>query len=201
MDLPYSQACENNKHPILTVLKRRLPEAAAIFEIGAGTGQHSVFFAEQLNVLSWQCGDLPQNLPGIRAWQRAYPQINLLPPIEFDMHEPRWPKHFNTVYTSNTAHIMPWPLTQKMICETAQSLPDDGWFFLYGPFNYNGRFTSDSNERFDQWLKECNPEQGIRDFEKIAELARNGGLQLIEDNAMPANNRLLVWQKKAPLKE
>lgn len=198
MDLPYSQACENNKQPILTVLKRWLREPATVFEIGAGTGQHAVFFVEKLNHVHWQCGDLRQNLAGIRAWQSAYAHPNLLPPIEFDMRHPFWPDAFDAVYSSNTAHILSWPLTQSMIQETGQQLPDGGFFFLYGPFNYNGRYTSDSNAEFDRWLEECNPERGIRNFEDVDAIAKNSGLQLLEDNAMPANNRLLVWQKKAP---
>lgn len=195
MDLPFSQACENNKQPILDVLKRWLQQPATVFEIGAGTGQHGVFFAAHLNHVRWQCGDLKQNLSGIRAWQRAYPHPNLLPPIEFDMRHPFWPDSFNAIYSSNTAHIMPWPLTQAMIQEAGQQLPDKGLFFLYGPFNYDGSFTSDSNAQFDSWLKECSPQQGIRDFEEVDGTARRSGLKLLEDNTMPANNRLLVWQK------
>lgn len=66
---------------------------------------------------------------------------------------------------------------------------------IYGPFNYNGEFTSDSNTRFDLWLKQQVPHQGIRDFEAVNHLAENIGLTLVEDNPMPANNRLLVWKK------
>jgi hypothetical protein len=36
---------------------------------------------------------------------------------------------------------------------------------------------------------------GIRDFEAVNELAQTAGLQLLEDRAMPANNRCLMWQK------
>jgi hypothetical protein len=65
---------------------------------------------------------------------------------------------------------------------------------IYGPFNYNGAFTSDSNAQFDQWLKSRNPLSGIRDFEIVMLLATSMGLKLVNDFAMPANNRLLVLQ-------
>lgn len=195
MDLPYSQACENNKQPILTVLKRWLTLPATVFEVGAGTGQHSVYFAKELPHLQWLCGDLPQNLPGIKAWQQAYPQTNLAPPIAFDMRKPAWPVALDAVYSSNTAHILPWALTRTMIAEAAAQLPAGGLLLLYGPFNYAGRFTSDSNEGFDAWLRASNPEQGIRDFEQINAVAQSNGLTLQEDSPMPANNRLLVWRK------
>ena len=57
-------------------------------------------------------------------------------------------------------------------------------------------FTSDSNARFDQMLKQNAPYRGIRDFEAINGLADEAGLTLLDDHAMPANNRLLVWQRR-----
>ena len=70
-----------------------------------------------------------------------------------------------------------------------------GLLVLYGPFNYEGAFTSESNARFDLWLKNRDPQSGIRDFEAVCELAAQQELQLQDDIAMPANNRLLVWRK------
>jgi hypothetical protein len=70
-----------------------------------------------------------------------------------------------------------------------------GIFMLYGPFNYDGRFSSASNERFDAWLKERDPGMGIRDLAWLSGLAADGGMALIEDIEMPVNNRTLVWRK------
>jgi len=67
---------------------------------------------------------------------------------------------------------------------------------VYGPFKYAGEFTSASNASFDIWLKARDPNSGVRDFEWLDELARSQGMVLIEDNAMPANNQLLVWRKQ-----
>jgi hypothetical protein len=41
----------------------------------------------------------------------------------------------------------------------------------YGPFNYSGTFTTDSNRRFDGWLKSRNAASGIRDFEAVRDSA------------------------------
>jgi len=68
---------------------------------------------------------------------------------------------------------------------------------VYGPFNYGGEFTSESTRAFEQWLKDRDPASGIRDIEAVDALARSIGLRLIEDNAMPANNRCLVWRRGA----
>ena len=67
----------------------------------------------------------------------------------------------------------------------------------YGPFNYSGSYTSPSNERFDSWLKARDARSGIRDFEALQEIAHTAGLCLTADYAMPANNRTLVWTRRA----
>jgi phospholipid N-methyltransferase len=195
MNLPFSQACENNKQPILEVLREAFKHSSQVLEIGAGTGQHSVHFAAHLTHLRWQCADLAANLPIIRQWHAANPCANLLEPEEFDMQNPQWPAGFDAVFSANTAHIMPCQLTQKMLVEVAQQLPAGGIFVLYGPFNYSGTFTSESNARFDTFLKEQAAHMGIRDFEALNKLATANGMNLLKDYEMPANNRCLVWQK------
>jgi hypothetical protein len=69
-----------------------------------------------------------------------------------------------------------------------------GCFALYGPFNFSGAYTSESNRRFDQWLKERDPHSGIRNFEDLNLLASRHGLTFQEDIPMPVNNRILVWR-------
>ena len=90
---------------------------------------------------------------------------------------------------------MGWPQVEAFFAGVGKVLQEDGLLIVYGPFNYGGEFTSDSNRAFDQWLKDRDPASGIRDFEAVDALARAIGLALVEDNAMPANNRALVWQK------
>ena len=82
-----------------------------------------------------------------------------------------------------------------MFAGVAALLPLGGVFALYGPFNYGGKHTSPSNAEFDQWLRGRDPASGLRDFEDMRELGARHGLALEEDNAMPANNRLLVFRR------
>ena len=56
MNKPFSQACENNKEPILSVIKDYFV-SGTILEIGSGTGQHAVHFAERLDNIFWQTSD------------------------------------------------------------------------------------------------------------------------------------------------
>lgn len=192
---PFSQACENNKNPILAVLKSAFAPSKRVLEIGSGTGQHAVYFSQHLSHLIWQPSDVKENLPGLTTWLNSTSQPNLAAATTFEIGQADWPTDFDAVFSANTAHIMPWSLTQKMVTGAGEHLPYNGVLVLYGPFNYGGRFTSESNAEFDLWLKSRGSHQGIRDFETVNECAELGGLNLICDHAMPSNNRLVVWKK------
>lgn len=90
---------------------------------------------------------------------------------------------------------MHWAEVEAMIRGVGRLLPSAGVFALYGPFNYRGVYTSDSNARFDQWLKSRDPESGIRNFEELNRLAEAAEMSLLDDFEMPQNNRLLAWRK------
>lgn len=196
MSRPFSQACENNKLPILDGLRRHLGSVAAVLEVGSGTGQHAVFFAEQMPHLVWQPSDVGSNLAGIQQWIDAAGLQNVRTPVELDVTAHPWPvERAPAVFSANTAHIMSWEVVERFIAGVGEVLEAGGVFCLYGPFNYGGRYTSESNARFDQWLAQRDPQSAIRDFEAVDALARAAGMVFVEDNPMPANNRLLVWRK------
>ena len=195
MDKPFLQACENNKRPILEVLARYLGDVSSLLEIGSGTGQHAVFFAEQLPHLQWRTSDLVENHAAIRQWIDDAKLPNVLAPVALDVTEPHWPiGPVPAVFSANTAHIMAWPVVQAFLQGVGRVLAPGGLFLLYGPFNYEGGYTSESNARFDEWLAQRDPESAIRHFEDVERESRTAGLSLVEDVAMPANNRLLVWR-------
>lgn len=183
-----------NQGPILEVLQRHLGATRRVLEIGSGTGQHAVHFAAAMPWLSWQCSDRAVNLTGITQWLDEAALSNTPPAIELDVDGP-WPgNRFDAVFTANSLHIMGWPQVEAFFAGVGEVLQEDGLLIVYGPFNHGGDFTSDSNRAFDQWLKDRDPASGIRDFEAVDALARGVGLCLVEDNAMPANNRCLVWR-------
>ena len=194
-DLPYSQASENNKQPILEILRRHLTGPGSLLEIGGGTGQHAVHFAEALPELSWQSSDVPANVPSLnlRIARAALP--NLPVAIALDVTDEPWRcARFDCVYTANSLHIMSAECVIRLFASLPGHLNPGARLCVYGPFKYAGDFTSESNSHFDLWLKERDPVSGIRDFEWVDQLAQSAGLRLLEDNAMPANNQLLVWQ-------
>jgi len=194
--MPYSEACERNKHPIFEVLSDYLANCTKLLEIGSGTGQHAVFFAERFPHLAWQPTDREEACTGIVARFREAGLNNLRPPLVLDVNDEHWPAGpWDCVFSANTAHIMDWTSVCSMFRGVSRVMPDDGIFCLYGPFNYHGRYTSVSNARFDDWLKLGDPESGIRNFENVDKLALSECLLLVADHAMPANNRMLVWRK------
>ena len=193
---PFSEACEENKQPILAVLQELFVQAGSVLEIGSGTGQHAVHFAESLPHLFWQTSDRPENHQGMERWIGESGLSNIGQPISLDVTEP-WPEqHYDAVFSANTTHIMSWPEVEKLFIGVGRVLRDGGCFALYGPFNYAGEYTSESNRGFDQWLKQRDPMSGIRNFEDLDELAQNNDLIFQEDITMPVNNRILVWCKK-----
>lgn len=192
---PFSQACENNKDPILQIIGPVFSRPATVWEIGSGTGQHACHFAGHLPHIEWQPTDRQENIAGIRLWQQDAQLANLKPPLSLDVTDAQWPcPSIDALFTANTLHIMSRNEVAVFFERLAVYLNADASVCIYGPFNYNGAYTSDSNARFDQWLKNRNASSGIKDFEDIALLAASVGLKLVSDFAMPANNRLLVLQ-------
>ncbi len=199
MEKPHAPSTEKNREPILAVLRDHFHDRREVLEIGSGTGQHAIFFAAALPQLSWQTSDRPDNLPGIAAWLDEVALPNTPPPLEFDVFT-AWPKRrYDAIFSANTLHIMPWEAVERLFAGLPGVLSASAKVAIYGPFNYGGRFTSDSNAAFDAGLRERAPHQGIRDFERVNELAGKAGLSLIEDHAMPSNNRCLVWQARSIL--
>lgn len=193
---PFSEACERNREPILEILRSVFADASSVLEIGSGTGQHAVHFGAALPHLTWQTADLPDNHAGIRMWLEESGLNNVLPPLALDVGEHRWPvSNIDAVFTANTLHIMSWPEVGRLFAGIGRILQPGGPLCIYGPFNYNGTHTSDSNSRFDAMLRTRDPASGIRDFEAVQELALQNGLAFTADHPMPANNRLLFFTR------
>ena len=193
---PFAESSEQNKIPILAVLKQFCGEVETVLEIGSGTGQHAVFFAEQFPHLTWLASDQLEYHAGIQMWLKDSGLTNIQGPLLLDVNQSDWPvKQTDAVFSANTVHIMGWPSVERMFNGIGKILKEGGVFCLYGPFNYNGQFSSESNARFDLWLKQRDPVSGVRDFEALQILADKAGLVFVDDVEMPANNRILVWEK------
>jgi cyclopropane fatty-acyl-phospholipid synthase-like methyltransferase len=193
---PYAGSCDQNRVPIFSVIQPVLENASRVLEIGSGTGQHAVYFAARMPHLIWQTSDLAENHEGIRLWLESAKLENALSPILLDTATGPWPDQcFDAVFTANSLHIMHDDDVAGLFGNIGRCLEPGADMLIYGPFNYNGQFTSDSNARFDQWLKSNDPGSGIKDFEGVNELAGQASMRLVFDYAMPANNRILHFRK------
>jgi SAM-dependent methyltransferase len=195
MELPFSQACENNKDPILALISNYFNTPGRVLEIGGGTGQHATYFASNMPWLVWQSSDVPESVATLNLRLTTAALSNLPPAIALDVTQDALLLcQFDYLFSANTLHIMPESAVTDFFKFSSRVLLQGGILAVYGPFKYSGKFTSASNADFDLRLKNRNPVSGIRDFEHIASLAKSNGLQLLEDYPMPANNQMLIWR-------
>ncbi|MBD2719848.1 DUF938 domain-containing protein [Synechococcus sp. FACHB-909] len=202
--LPFSPACLRNQEPILTLLRRWLAPGGRVLEVGSGSGQHAIHMARHLPGVRWQPSERREALGGLAArislegMNGLAPGAQVAAPLVLDVTQPRWPAGpFEAVFTANTLHIMPATAVPHLLAGGARVLASDGLLLIYGPFRYGERHTAASNEAFDAHLRQLDPAMGVRDAEAIQREAADQGLHLQADEPMPANNRLLVFQKKA----
>ena len=196
MHKPYSESCDQNKEPILTVIKPLFSSISNVLEIGSGTGQHAIYFSEQMPHLTWYTSDRIPYIDGIKSWLLDAALHNTRPPFELDVSKSDWPEiKPDAVFTANSVHIMSQHDVFNLLSGIGKMLPEKGSFVVYGPFNYNQQFTSDSNRIFDLWLKDRDTASGIKDFESFVSLAENNSLRLVKDYEMPENNRILHFVK------
>jgi SAM-dependent methyltransferase len=201
----FSAACERNKEAILAVLQDWLPPGAQVLEVGSGSGQHAVFFAQSMAGLGWQTSELTTNLAGLGERIALEGSSGLAPgsqiprPIALDVSAPgHWPdQRFDAVFTANTTHIMPASSVPDLLAGAAGVLVPGGLLLLYGPFCDNGIPTAKSNVDFDLHLRSLDPAMGVRDAVTIREQAQDLGLSPLADVTMPANNRTLIFRRNA----
>lgn len=195
--LPSAPAAERNFEPILGVLRREFKSSTRVLEIGAGTGQHAAGFAAELSWLRWLPTDRAENIAGIEAWRAAAGVSNLECPSILDVAADAPPDGpFDAAFSANTAHIMDRAAVRSMFETVGAVLVQHGRFCLYGPFREDGRFSTESNERFDASLRRTDASMGIRDLESIDADANGTGLRRIRRFAMPGNNLILVFERR-----
>jgi cyclopropane fatty-acyl-phospholipid synthase-like methyltransferase len=192
--LPFSEACERNKGPILEVLRVAFADRTQVLEIGSGTGQHAVHFAAHLTHLTWHPTEQLAYLADLASRVKLEGTRNLRQPTVLDVKQTVWPlRSVDALYSANTLHIMSWAEVEAMFRGVDTVLSAHGVVCIYGPFRYEGRYTSESNRDFDLMLKDRDPLSGLRDMTDLSALAARHALRLRVDHDLPANNRLLEF--------
>jgi hypothetical protein len=193
----FAPATQRNRQPILEVLSRVLPADGLVLEVASGSGEHAVWFAQQLRPLVWQPSDPdPLMRQSIAAHAAGAGIKTLMPPLDLDATGTSWPiERADGVICINMIHIAPWAAAEGMMSGAGAILPAGGVLCLYGPFKRGGQHTAPSNASFDQGLRAQNPSWGVRDLEAVSDLAAAQGLALEEAVEMPANNLTLVFRR------
>jgi predicted O-methyltransferase YrrM len=194
---PFAPACERNQQVILDVMRKFITaDCKNLLEIGSGTGQHAVYMAARLPQLTWHTSDVIDTHQGIKRWLGEAKLSNVSGPLAYEVGVDGWPEvDADVVFTANTLHIISLDLVTELLHDIGENLKKGGRLMIYGPFKYQGQYTSSSNADFDQWLKDIDPKRGIRDFEFIKNELKSHRIKLIDDIDMPANNQLLIFGK------
>jgi len=195
-DREHAPSVERNKEAILAVIRQFLNKNDRVLEIGSGTGEHAIHFATTLKDLHWITSDVKENHPMIKEWLKFSQLKNVHGPETLKVGVDDFStRPFTHVFTANTLHIMSWKECKSLFKLCGKRLREGCLVFIYGPFNYDEKFTSQSNEEFDQRLKERSSKSGIREFAAVCSGMKKSGFKLLKDNEMPANNRLLIFER------
>ena len=194
----HAPATLRNRDAIAAVLADWLPAAGTVLEIASGSGEHVVHFAEVFPSLDWQPSDPdPAGLTSIAAYRAEAGLANIAPPVALDAASAAWPvDHAAAIVCINMVHISEWAATVGLFDGSAKLLQKGGPLILYGPYFRKDHPTAPSNLAFDESLRARNSEWGIRWLEDVTELAEAKDFALAEVREMPANNLMLLYQRK-----
>ena len=203
LDAPsFHRNCTAVTNELRKTLDRR---TCHVLEIGSGTGQHIVEFSRALPDVTWWPSDcIPRHLTSIEGWRREADRANIRPAILLDTTAPVWPigdagtppaDGLTAIVSLNMLHIAPWSVALGLLRGAAQHLSSDGVLVVYGPLKIDGKFTTDSNARFDAALRNANSAWGVRDTAALRAAAADYGLTLDRVAEMPSNNFIVVFER------
>lgn len=198
MSLRHAPATLRNRDPILAVLRRVLPRAGTVLEIGSGSGEHAAYFAAALAPLRWQPSDAgDRDFASITGWAHEHGATTVETPLLLDATSDAWPVSLaDAMFSANVIHIAPWSVAEGLLRNAGRILPPSAPLVLYGPFMRHGQHTARSNAAFDAELRRQDPSWGIRDLADVTACAAANGLSLDEIVEMPANNLTLVLRRQ-----
>ncbi len=197
-------AGNRNREPILGVLKEKLPqEKAQVLEMASGSGMHINFFAPHFDHLHFYPSDKDTEVfENIKNLTRAQGNDNIADPVHLDLTDPdTWfnagsAGSFAAIFCINIFQVAPISIADGMMKCAEHLLSDEGILLIYGPFQIEGQFTTESNQNFHQTLSSAGvPEWGLKDVADLKKAAAAHGLELKERIDMPSNNFSLIFGK------
>ncbi len=187
-----------NRELLERVLRRVLPAAGTVLELGSGTGEHAVHLARAFPALAWQPSDPdPEARASIAAWATEARLPNLLPPLDLDLRAPAWRRRrAEAVLCVNVLHAAAPECGEALLAGAAEVLPEGGPLVVYGPFS-RGAPIEGRLARFDGELRAADPGLGVRDATALEAAARAHGLAPEEDlPGREEGDRILVFRRR-----
>ena len=159
-----------------------------------------MLFAAALAPRKWLPSDpSADQRASIAAWTSGVEKNPPLPPKVIDAASQEWPvssaDDITAIVSINVVHISPWTVCKGIVTGAGRLLTPGGVLYFYGPFMRGGQHTAPTNEAFDSHLRSQNPEWGVRDLDKVNQLAETAGFSLDEVIQMPSNNYSIVFRK------
>ncbi len=191
-------ATARNREAILAVLGPRLADGALLLEVASGSGEHAAWMAPRLPGVTWQPSDYEaEALAGIDAHAGESGCARIRPALQLDASAAEWPiDRADAILCCNMIHIAPWSAALGLLAGAGRILSPGGRLFLYGPFMRGGVHTAPSNAAFDADLRARDRDWGVREMERVAEIAAGHGLHLEAAEEMPANNFTLIFARQ-----
>jgi hypothetical protein len=194
-----------NREPILGVLKDKLPkDPDRVLEMASGSGMHINFFAPHFEHLHFHPTDRDTEVfDNIKKLAGEQGNNNIADPVHLDLTDPNtWfnpgpEKSFAAIFCINIFQVAPISIADGMMNCASKLLKDDGFLLIYGPFQHEGKFSTDSNKEFHDTLSSIGvSEWGLKDVADLKKAANDHGMELKEIIDMPSNNFSLIFGHK-----
>lgn len=187
----------NNDQEILNILEQVITrDDRRLLEIGAGSGEQSVFLARHFPQVEWYPTDVSAKLKSMSTVIQEKGSRNVQKPARVEIGKDELPKlKFDLIYTADTFHVLHWKECKSLIKQFGGRLREGSRVVIYGPFKYAGNFTSPAHEELDQTLKAADPSSGIRSFEDVNNAMIKNGFELVMDETLPGAHQVLVYKR------
>uniref|UniRef100_A0A7N8XIP1 Zgc:103625 n=1 Tax=Mastacembelus armatus TaxID=205130 RepID=A0A7N8XIP1_9TELE len=179
-----SPQAERNWEDLCSVLEDVLEEQAhrQLFavELGSGTGQHVIRFAQKMPFVTWQPSDIKEeSRDSIKAYIAATHAKTVLQPVHLDASEP-WEK---------------WAGLSRSSCDIVIAINLLQYSSFKTVFAINGTITPSCNENLDAELRKINPDWGLPDIDVLRQLAYGNGMRMERIIEMEEYYKCLIFRK------
>jgi len=198
-------AGNRNKDPLLGVFKDKMPKSSGkVLEMASGSGMHVNFFAPHFEHLHFHPSDKDEEVfDNIKKLTEDHSNDNIADPVHLDLTKPQtWfnvglPASFKAIFCINIFQVAPISIADGMMESADHFLTDDGFLLIYGPFQVDGKCTTESNKQFHDTLSSTGvSEWGLKNVADLKAAAARHGLELKEQIDMPVNNFSLIFGRK-----